>query len=81
MNWLAPVTPSQLGEGITFKIRHTPEFHKGSLTPHPSPKGEGNHDSFTIVSEEPIHGVAPGQFCVIYDAEHHYCFGSGEITI
>ncbi len=60
----------------------TPRSAEGRLQgKNPSPKGEGNHDSFTIVSEEPIHGVAPGQFCVIYDAEHHYCFGSGEITI
>jgi len=25
--------------------------------------------------------VAPGQFCVIYDGQHHRCYGSGEITL
>ena len=28
-----------------------------------------------------IHGVAPGQFCVIYDSAHYHCLGSGEITV
>ena len=62
--------------GITFKIRHTPEFHKGTLN-----MVEGLPSTAHIVSEKPIHGVAPGQFCVIYDAEHHRCFGSAEITL
>ena len=34
-----------------------------------------------IHSEEAIHGVAPGQFCVVYDEHHHRCYGSGEITV
>jgi tRNA-specific 2-thiouridylase len=34
-----------------------------------------------VHSEQPIHGVAPGQFCVVYDADHHRCFGSGEIAL
>ncbi|WP_027454367.1 tRNA 2-thiouridine(34) synthase MnmA [Xylanibacter brevis] len=62
------------GEQITFKIRHTPEFHEATL----EKTGEG---SFIVHSKDPIHGVAPGQFCVVYDAEHHRCYGSAEITI
>lgn len=58
---------------ITFKIRHTPEYHKAKI--HWTDKGE-----WKLQAEEKIHGVAPGQFCVIYDAEHHLCFGSGEIS-
>jgi tRNA-specific 2-thiouridylase len=61
-------------EDITFKIRHTPEFHRAKLIA----SGDGRFD---IHSEEKIHGVAPGQFCVVYDKEHHRCYGSGEITI
>ena len=61
-------------EDITFKIRHTPEYHRAKFIP----KGEGRYE---IQSEEKIHGVAPGQFCVIYDNRHHRCYGSGEITI
>jgi len=62
-------------EGITFKIRHTPEFHRAILMAGDEP------DTFTVFSEEPIHGVAPGQFCVVYDAYHHRCYGSAEITV
>ena len=62
------------GEQITFKIRHTPEFHEATL----EKTGEG---SFIVHSKDPIHGVAPGQFCVVYDAEHHRCYGSAEITV
>lgn len=61
-------------EEVTFKIRHTPEFHRGWL----EARGDG---TYMMHSREPIHGVAPGQFCVVYDELHHRCFGSGEITI
>ncbi len=57
---------------ITFKIRHTPGYLPGIL----EPAGEG---SFIVHAKEKIHGVAPGQFCVVYDAQHHRCLGSGEI--
>ena len=59
---------------ITFKIRHTPEYHPATL----EQTGEG---SFIVHSKEKIHGVAPGQFCVVYDENHHRCLGSGEITV
>ena len=93
LNWLtevpSPPLPSPVREEerlpkdwipITFKIRHTPEYHPGYLVQSPSPTGEGWKEA-TIHSIAPIHGVAPGQFCVIYDEHHHRCFGSGEITI
>ena len=59
---------------VTFKIRHTPEYHPATL----EWTGE---DSFIVHSKDKIHGVAPGQFCVVYDADHHRCLGSGEITV
>ena len=59
---------------VRFKIRHTPEYHKATI----ELKGNG---SFIVHSEEPIHGVAPGQFCVVYDENHHRCIGSGEIAL
>ena len=59
---------------VTFKIRHTPEFHAATLE-------WTSDDSFVVQSKEKIHGVAPGQFCVVYDADHHRCYGSGEITV
>ena len=65
---------------IRFKIRHTPEFHKGYLELISVEEG-GKETEAMVHSEEKIHGVAPGQFCVIYDKEHNRCFGSAEITI
>lgn len=59
---------------VTFKIRHTPEYFKARIE-------KTSEDSFMVHSDAPIHGVAPGQFCVIYDENHHRCFGSGEITL
>ena len=59
---------------VTFKIRHTPEFHKARME-------KINNNEYRLYSECPIHGVAPGQFCVVYDEEHHRCIGSGEISI
>lgn len=59
---------------VTFKIRHTPEYHPATIE-----KLEGGR--WMIHSEEAIHGVAPGQFCVVYDEHHHRCYGSGEITV
>lgn len=59
---------------VTFKIRHTPEYHPAII--------ERQTDGrFMVHAEEAIHGVAPGQFCVVYDEHHHRCYGSGEITV
>ena len=59
---------------VTFKIRHTPEYHPARL----ERLGEG---SYMVHSQTPIQGVAPGQFCVVYDERHHCCIGSAEITV
>ena len=67
------LTVHDLPEQVTFKIRHTPEFHKATL----KPMGDG---SYIVVAEDLIQGVAPGQFCVVYDSEHHKCYGSGELA-
>ena len=78
VHWLTlPLDKCSKADGpwpVTFKIRHTPEFHSAQITD----RGDG---IFTVTSDTPIHGVAPGQFCVIYDEQHHRCFGSGEITL
>lgn len=59
---------------VTFKIRHTPEFYRAQL----ERIGDG---TYMVHSEKPIQGVAPGQFCVVYDEQHHHCIGSAEITV
>lgn len=58
---------------VTFKIRHTPGYHPAVLE-------QTAGGAYTVRAEEMIQGVAPGQFCVVYDENHHRCFGSGEIT-
>ena len=62
------------GINITFKIRHTPEFRAGCMH-------RTGEDSFIVSTDKPLHGVAPGQFCVVYDELHHRCIGSAEITV
>jgi tRNA-specific 2-thiouridylase len=69
-----PLTIHHLPLNVTFKIRHTPEYHPATLE-------WTSNNEFIVHSKEKIHGVAPGQFCVIYDENHHRCLGSGEITI
>ena len=59
---------------VTFKIRHTPEYHPARL----ERVGDGE---FAVHSIDLIQGVAPGQFCVVYDEKHHRCIGSGEISV
>lgn len=63
----------QKGEiDVTFKIRHTPEFSRGKLMQI--------EEGYKMISEEKLQGIAPGQFGVIYDANHRLCIGSGEIV-
>lgn len=57
---------------ITFKIRHTPEFTKGTI--------QRTNEGYFVRSSEALQGIAPGQFGVIYDADAHICIGSGEIS-
>ena len=58
---------------ISFKNRHTPAFTPGTLA-RVAP------DEFVLRSAEPVQGIAPGQFAVIYDRDHRVCVGSGIIT-
>lgn len=44
-------------------------IHPGVLTP----AGDGE---FVLESAEPVQGIAPGQFAVIYDKNHTVCIGS-----
>lgn len=72
------LTADVLGKGkdiaVTLKIRHTPEFHHGTLE-------YTDEGCYMVHADKPIHGVAPGQFCVIYDEQHHRCIGSAEIEM
>jgi tRNA (5-methylaminomethyl-2-thiouridylate)-methyltransferase len=69
-NWINQA--SILADGshdIQFKIRHTPELSNGTV----SVQGE----NLSINSGEAIHGVAAGQFGVIYKEDE--CLGGGVI--
>lgn len=57
---------------ITFKTRHTPEFSRGTI--------ESSGSGYIIRATEPIQGIAPGQFGVVYDRASHICIGSGVIS-
>lgn len=58
---------------MVFKIRHTPEFTNGELIYYKE------SESWKIVSEKDIQGVAPGQFATIYTQDSRFCLGSGMI--
>jgi len=60
------------GQKVRFKIRHQPEFNHGTILP-------GSNNSLLIMADQPISGVAPGQFGVLYHESEDYCFGSGII--
>src|SRR5690606_5347329 len=57
---------------IMFKIRHTPEFTSGKISKIGA--------IYRIQSDEPLQGIAPGQFGVVYDKECRLCLGSGMIV-
>lgn len=58
---------------IAFKNRHTPVFTPATLT-------RLDDGEYVIESSEPIQGIAPGQFAVIYTPDNRLCLGSGIIT-
>lgn len=57
---------------VTFKIRHTPEFNRGTLTLLPDGRAH-------LAAHKPIQGIAPGQYATIYDADAHLVVASGMI--
>lgn len=75
MHWITtdPWAGDCSGVQITFKNRHTPEFFNASLT-------RLSDGDYVVESERKVQGIAPGQFCVIYDRDRQLCLGSGIIT-
>ncbi len=60
------------GREVKFKIRHTPEFHQGHLQKQPD-------GLVRLASDEPIHGIAAGQYATIYDNDAHLVVATGMI--
>ena len=67
--WLSAELPLT---DVKFKIRHTPEFHQGHLSPTPD-------GLMHLASDEPIQGIAAGQYATIYDNDAHLVVASGMI--
>jgi len=63
----------QDGVEVSFKIRHTPTFTHGTIRM----KDKG----ILIESDQKLHGVAPGQFAVIFDNDECRVLASGEIQL
>lgn len=57
---------------VLFKIRHTTPPIAGHLM-------RQSDGRFLIESSQPLQGIAPGQFGVLYTADGNICAGSGEI--
>lgn len=65
---------------VTFKVRHTDRWRTGILT-RTAPDATNPEGTFHIDGNDPIQGIAPGQFAVVYTRDGHICIGSGEIAI
>ena len=77
-NFLTPGI-GELPQRVLIKIRHTPEFHRATLVC----TADG---CYFVETAAPLHGVAPGQFCVVYSEDtispdSRICYGSGEIYL
>lgn len=73
LNFPTRHTLFQDGFEVSFKIRHTPNFTHGHM--------RLNGENLIIESDQKLHGVAPGQFAVIYDKEERRVLASGEIQL
>lgn len=69
-HWLSAELPIS---DVKFKIRHTPEFHQGHL----SRRSDG---LVRLESDDPIQGIAAGQYATIYDNEAHLVVATGMIV-
>jgi tRNA-specific 2-thiouridylase len=56
---------------VALKIRHTPNFTKAVISK--------SDNGYSIRSMEPLHGIAPGQFAVVYDTKYNFVLMSGEM--
>lgn len=59
---------------LKFKNRHSPEFLPGRIR-----RLEADGE-YVIESDVDVQGIAPGQFCALYDVDARICYGSGIIS-
>ena len=71
-----PLWEEQLNAGnpvdVKFKIRHTPDFAQGHLI--------RTEQGVSILSDQRIQGIAPGQYATIYDNDAHLVVATGQIA-
>lgn len=74
MHWITEDLLSASGGelAIAFKTRHTPVFISGRLAVC--------EDNLILMSEEPVQGIAPGQYAIIYTPDTKICLGSAMIV-
>ena len=68
--WLSAELPLT---DVKFKIRHTPEFHQGHLERLPD-------GLVRLASDDPIQGIAAGQYATVYDNDAHLVVATGMIV-
>lgn len=68
------LSPDSDAVPLRFKNRHSPEFLPGHIRRLKAP-GE-----YVVESDVDVQGIAPGQFCVLYDPDATICYGCGIIT-
>ncbi len=58
---------------VAIKTRHTPVFTEALIYRNP----EGGYH---IETSEPLQGIAPGQYVIVYSSDRKLCLGSGMIS-
>lgn len=76
MHWITatPFSEETISVPISFKTRHSPEFHQGMITML-------EDGGCRIDSETEVQGIAPGQFAIVYSPDRKICLGSGMISM
>ncbi|MCH5240218.1 MAG: tRNA 2-thiouridine(34) synthase MnmA [Muribaculaceae bacterium] len=74
-NWITynPFGDEQSSIEVAFKIRHVPDFQKGTLVLN------RDNNSIRLFSETDVQGIAPGQYAIIYTPDKQICLGSALI--
>lgn len=62
------------GVEVRFKNRHSPDFLPGRI------RSLGAPGEYVVEAGVDVQGIAPGQFCALYDPAARICYGSGIIT-
>lgn len=73
INEIIPFETDSARLPVSFKTRHSPDFHQGVLA-------KIDNDRLMILSDSDVQGIAPGQFAIIYTPDRQLCLGSAMIS-